>query len=198
MAPAPEPAPPAGLGHVGRLLDAAETKAAWLTELRAAQRIDMLAFTFDLEDVVEELIAARVRKVEVRALFDKRQAYGNATRRMKGALRRMAAYGVEVRTISGFELAGVYHGYVAGSGVLHAKVLATEASLIVGSCNWTTASQANQEWDVQVQLNESGLAEVKRRYDKLWAAGQAFDLAEAEAQVEGRRRSPSRPRQAAP
>ena len=43
-------------------------------EMRAAQRIDLLAFTFDLEEVVEELIAARVRKVEVRALFDKRQA----------------------------------------------------------------------------------------------------------------------------
>ena len=196
-APAQAPEPPVGLGPVTRLLDAAETKAAWLVEMRAAKRINLLAFTFDLEDVIEEMIAARVRKVEVRAIFDKRQAYGSATRRMKGALKRVAAYGVEVRTISGFELSGVYHGYVAGSGVLHAKALVTETSLIVGSCNWTTASQANREWDVQIQLNEAGQAEVKRRYDELWAEAQAFDLAEAEAQGEGsagRRRSPSRAR----
>ena len=45
--------------------------------------------------------------------------------------------------ISSFSLAGVYSGYVAGSGVLHAKVLVTEASMIIGSCNWTTASQGN-------------------------------------------------------
>ena len=184
------------MGPVTRLLNAAETKAAWLVEMRAAKRINLLAFTFDLEDVIEEMIAARVRKVEVRAIFDKRQAYGSSTRRMKGALKRMAAYGVEVRTVSGFNLSGVYHGYVAGNGVLHAKVLATEASLIVGSCNWTTASQGNHEWDVQIRLNENGLTEVRQRYDELWAEAQAFDLAEAEAQTEGRRRSPARPRQA--
>ena len=113
---------------------------------------------------------------------------------MKGSLKRMAAYGVEVRTLSGFDLSGAYRAYVAGNGALHAKVLATEATLIVGSCNWTTASQANREWDVQIQLSENGLAEVQRRYDELWAEAQAFDLAEAETQMEGRRRSPSRAR----
>ena len=193
-APAAAPEQPVGLGPATRLLDAAETKAAWLVEMRTAQRIDMLAFTFDLEDVVEEMIAARVRKVEVRAIFDKRQAYGNTTRRMKGALKRMAAYGVEVRTVAGFDLAGVYRGYVAGDGVQHSKILATEASLIIGSCNWTTSSQANREWDVQIQLNKSGLNEVKRRYDELWSEAQIFNLAEAEeTQMKGasRRRSPT-------
>ena len=55
----------------------------------------------------------------------------------------------------------------------------------------------NREWGVLVQLNESGLAAVRQRYDELWAEAQAFDVAVAEAGTQTERmRSPSRPRQA--
>eukprot|EP00969_Alexandrium_andersonii_P021710 950545-Alexandrium_andersonii.AAC.1 len=78
-----------------RFLDAPGTKEAWLQALRGCKSAFLLAYTFDLEEIVEELIAARVKQSVVRLIVDKRTAGSGQTKRMKPALARLVSYGVQ-------------------------------------------------------------------------------------------------------
>ena len=68
-------------------------------------------------------------------------------------------------------------------GHMHAKVMLTRARMIVGSTNYTTGSQANEEISVEVEFSEQGAALAHRLFQTLWDQGRAFD---------GNRAGPSR------
>ena len=58
---------------------------------------------------------------------------------------------------------------------LHAKVLMTEREIVIGSCNFTTASFANTERGVRLQeLTEAELLAEKEWYEQLFEAAVPF------------------------
>ena len=54
------------------------------------------------------------------------------------------------------------------SGRVHAKVLLTDSVTMLGSTNWTSASQHNEEWTVAIEPNLTGLVSAGDRFDALW------------------------------
>ena len=89
----------------------------------------------------------------------------------------MIAYGALVRVVSGRPLREAYVHAQPGKlrglfGIQRAKVLWTEKMTMVGSCNWTTSSQANHEWVAVLDPSAEGVTRL----------GQAFDLVRGQAQ----------------
>ena len=106
-------------------------------------------FTFDLYLIAKALIAAAVRGLDVTSVLDFSHALGGSTTWMVDRLSEMRTGGVKVLLSSG----------VSGdSGIQHSKTVLCDEYVIIGSCNWTYASRANQEIDVLLALNEVGLA----------------------------------------
>ena len=165
------------LGQAEAFYDAAATRQACRQEIEGAKEVvELLAYTFDLEDIVEALVAARARRIVVRACFDAKQAAGASTRRTRGAIQRLEAHGVEIRVVSGKPLQDAYGTTVVqGVGIMHCKCLLADRCFLAGSCNWTTSSQANHEMTVKVRLSEAGFRLVSERMAALFAAGRPFD-----------------------
>ena len=85
---------------------------------------------------------------------------------MVDRLSQMKAGGVKVLLSAG----------VSGdSGIQHSKTVLCDEYVIIGSCNWTTASRANQEIDVLVALNEVGLAAYDERLKYIMEHSRVFD-----------------------
>ena len=58
---------------------------------------------------------------------------------------------------------------------LHAKVLLTEKEIVIGSCNFASASLAKAERGVRLtELSEQGLVGQKEWYDALFEAAVPF------------------------
>ena len=76
-------------------------------------------------------------------------------------LRRLRACGCEVRAHE--------------KSRLHAKVLLTEQAVVLGSCNFTSASLANAERGVLLRgLSEEELIGQRQWYEQLWEAAAPF------------------------
>ena len=68
-------------------------------------------------------------------------------------------------------------------GFSHAKTLYTDAGVIVGSGNWTSASRANFEAGLLVSLDETSSPELKEKLLLQWNSGTALrDAARLDAQ----------------
>ena len=57
---------------------------------------------------------------------------------------------------------------------LHAKWLLADGTLIMGSCNFTEASQRNLERNVRLELGAWTQAELEEEYNTLFQAGERF------------------------
>ena len=64
-------------------------------------------------------------------------------------------------------------------GHMHAKVMLTRTRMVLGSTNYTTGSQANEEISVEIELSEQGATQVHRMFRTLWDQGRAYDGARA-------------------
>ena len=176
----------AGLGALEAVLEAGGAKQRWLAEIQAAvDFVRILAYTFDLGEVVDELLRCRTRRVDVQIIVDKGQSLGRTTYNLRPAVIRMLSHGITVRVLEGRALSEAYGeagrsaGRAAGrSGIMHAKTLWTENIYMCGSCNWTVSSQANLERVCVVRPTAAGAAWLERDYTALWAA--AVDFAQAE------------------
>eukprot|EP00974_Lingulodinium_polyedra_P102227 9898899-Lingulodinium_polyedra.AAC.1 len=117
----------------------------------------LTAFTLDREDLGDALVALRKLGGTVRVLVDERNTLTGQTQGQLPLVRRLAAWGVEVRTCKGESCAPhlvaagrTPHGYL---GVQHSKTMvichdkeeAKRGIMIVGSTNWTTSSRSNRE-----------------------------------------------------
>ena len=65
-------------------------------------------------------------------------------------------------------------GVSGNSGIQHSKTVLSDEFLIVGSCNWTSASRENHEEDMLVALNEAGVAAHDERLKYTKDHNQAF------------------------
>ena len=119
----------------------------------------MACFTFDHPAVVGYLEQARSRGLTVRLVFSGRDR--GLTSNQLPRLQRLRGCGCEVRAHKGSRL--------------HAKVLMTEREIVIGSCNFTTASLANAERGVRLQeLSEAELLTEKEWYEQLFEAAAPF------------------------
>ena len=133
------------VGHVHRFMRATETQTSWVRAIKDAREfVRIICFTFDLEDVRDALSHAVRTPCEVTLVVDRQQSYGKSTRHQHEVLRTLADRGVSIWTRS-----GARGGF---SGICHATVLYTEQLAIIGSCNFTVASQENFEVAVSMTL----------------------------------------------
>ena len=137
-------------------LSAGGTLNTWCQLCREATRhIYIACFTFAQPQVALALEEARARDIAVRVLvsgfdLDLSESQGLQLERLKSC-------GCEARAY--FERR------------LHAKVLMTEREIVIGSCNFTTASLANTERGVRLQeLTEAELLAEKEWYEQLFEA----------------------------
>ena len=156
-----------------------------LREGDVTEGVEMMAYTFDLEAITDGLIAARRRGGAVRVIVDHRQGMGNSTKGMKGQALRLGAAGVEVRVRAGRDLRTVYtrSRKSMGSGIMHAKFLRVGGSVVVGSTNFTTSSQANVETSVSLLLNELGVQTFRARFVTEWDGSKAYAQALADREA---------------
>ena len=143
-----------GVGTALEILGASETLERWVQEIgRAKFSIALIAFSFDLALVVDALMEARKRLgPHVRVIFDRNMFNSNQTKNQRPAAIQMRANGVQVRT--------------GPSGRVHAKVLLTDSITMLGSTNWTNASQHNEEWTVAIEPNSAGMVSAHERFNK--------------------------------
>ena len=87
---------------------------------------------------------------------------------------------LKIRVAEGGLLTDHYTHAGAGShiqgkrGIMHAKWLRVDSTMITGSCNFTTSSQCNLEVTTLVDLSEAGVLEAKRLFDLYWEAATPF------------------------
>ena len=85
--------------------------------------------------------------------------------------------GVQARLLRGRAMLEAYHcaasnGPLASRhGDLRAKVLLTPTELLVGSTNFTTASQSNIEAAAHIRLSASGAEEMRAWFQRHWDSG---------------------------
>ena len=108
-------------------------------------------------------------------------------------LQELASQGVDVRVLVGtaydVEYRAVQRPTFGGVGLQHSKAVHTDVGTIVGSCNFTTASRANRELGVLLQLDAKEV-EVQRR-SMSTAIAEGMLLRDAEKLAEQRGHSPS-------
>ena len=141
-------------------LSAAETIQEWGRACSAAESYVYVAcFTFDHPQVVGYLEQARARGLTVKLMFSGRDK--GLTNNQGPRLQRLRSCGCEVRAHKGSRL--------------HAKVLLTEKEIVIGSCNFTSASLANAERGARLaELSEQELVGQKQWYDALFEAAVPF------------------------
>lgn len=166
---------PDGLGTLVALVCANDCLHHWQTLIREAQEVvRVMAYTFDSEVVTEALLAARCRGVNVCVAVDHDMLHGTQTRKMRPRVRQLLDAGVPVRSCQGTCLEKVYKSArLCGlRGALHAKVLwVDDTHLVVGSSNFTLASQGNQELGAVLRLSDAGVADMVARWASLWDGG---------------------------
>ena len=153
-------AAPPRRGAAAKFLSAHGALEEWARAcLEAESYVYVACFTFDHPAVVGYLEQARGRGLTVRIVFSGRDR--GLTNNQGPRLQRLRACGCEARAHKGSRL--------------HAKVLMTEREIVIGSCNFTTASLANFERGVRLQqLSEQELIAEKEWYEKLFEAAAPF------------------------
>ena len=141
-------------------LSAGETLTEWGRACQEAESYVYVAcFTYDHPRVTAMLEEARRRGLTVQLVFSGRDK--NTTNSQIPRLQQLRACGAEVRAHKGSRL--------------HAKVLLTEREILIGSCNFTSASQANVERGVRLQdLSEATAIAQKEWFGRLFGAAQPF------------------------
>ena len=136
---------------------------------KAGMMIVVLAFTYDLRELSEALIAASERGVGVQVIADYRSTLGGSTRDQVQRLRALRAAGIGVLLASGISIQEEYaaenRAVRPGQGIQHSKVLRMDKYVIVGSANWTTSSKCNIETSALIQLEQEGIREFDRRVE---------------------------------
>ena len=159
-------------------MTAESCRVVWDTISASADTfVYMLFYTFDLDDVSEGLCAAKRRGVRGRLIGAQRTGLVGPTGPVKPQLTQLQTRGVEVRLAYGRDLSTTYaaEGRESASrrtqgkqGIQHAKVMGSETQAVIGSCNFTTSSQGNNEIGVLVKWTRAGHARFKAYLDELW------------------------------
>ena len=141
-------------------MNAGDTQARWIAAIGQAQvLIRISCFTFDSPTVVAALLSARARGVEVKLIFSDRDR--GLTRNQEPRLQQLRAAGAEVRAHT--------------AARLHTKWMLADSTLVLGSTNFTEASQGNVERSVAIaRLPREQLAAEAAWYDRLFAVSAVY------------------------
>jgi len=171
-----------GLGVTLSVMQAKESQHMRLFLIRTSSKIIVITcFTFDLEEVVDALIAAVVRGVpDVIVLADKRHTYGGITVNQSRRIWRLRDNGVIVGLCTGTDVGLSYSEHQRQvrpglTGIQHSKTLLADEFLVHGSCNWTTSSRANNEIDTLVHLNPDGISRMMLIYSAMQQNGERLN-----------------------
>ncbi len=127
----------------------------------------LVAFTFDLEDLVEAIKVALKAGAKVVVMADHKSATEQKTRDMLMRLKALKAIGAQGRLVSGTptqeEYARVGRNVPPARGICHIKLLQVGPWLLQGSANWTTSSKCNQEAGALIKLGSAGLRRIAER-----------------------------------
>lgn len=116
----------------------------------ARRSIRMLAYSFQAPDILQALVDARARGVEVRIVVDKKRNLGKASRK---AMDFVTRHGVELRTNANFR-------------VHHDKTIIVDGNTVeTGSFNFALPSEALNSENVVVI---HGMPEVSAQYLAHW------------------------------
>ena len=96
---------------------------------------------------MDALVAASERGIKVKALMDTGHVFHGRTAAMPERVRTLIKAGVDVRKVKGI---------TGCSGIQHSKTIFADDHLLIGSCNWTTASRSNHESDAVISLSAYG------------------------------------------
>jgi phosphatidylserine/phosphatidylglycerophosphate/cardiolipin synthase-like enzyme len=178
------------LGICLEVLDAVQTQTRALLLLALVNEeseVMLMGYTFDRSDLVEQLLIAQAMCGKVRVLLDETFTFGDKCRNTKAEVLRLLHGSVEMRSWSGRSCADVYRevGRSVAShirGIQHSKVLRVDDYLIVGSCNWTTASRANSELGVLIKMNPDQIGRVERLLESRWEGGEPVRIEDVRLQ----------------
>jgi hypothetical protein len=179
------------VGSLLGLLDArgAQSKAlGLLSRATRAQRVWIVGYSWDREDMTDAVINAFQRGCSVRVLLDCSMTIKGKTRDQLSSAQRMRAAGVDLRLGDGTALSPVYslvQRKVFGNlrGIVHAKVVSVGDETLVGSANWTTSSRCNVEVVAHLSFPQAMLEELLA---KAWEEAEPLsDAMLREAQREG-------------
>ena len=116
----------------------------------------------------------------MRLVIDKRNASGSPGV-PRPQLLELKTQGVDVRVADGSDLDQAYlaSGRSAGrarghKGSHHTKTLITETQGVIGSCNFTTSSQGNQEAGVLIEWTPNGANRSQAMYLRTWSSSVAL------------------------
>ncbi|MCI3205197.1 MULTISPECIES: phospholipase D family protein [Pandoraea] len=126
----------------------------------ARQSIQMLAYSFQAPDIMEALVAAKRRGVDVRVVVDKKRNEGKTSR---AAMDWVTRQGVEVRTNDRFH-------------IHHDKTIIVDGATVeTGSFNFAKSAETENSENVVVIR---GMPDVARQYvehwQSRWDSGQAY------------------------
>ena len=139
-----------------RRLTSDASREEWHRAIDAAtEAVRLACYTFDLPSVVDRLKAARKRSVAVRLMFSHQDR--TLTRNQMLRIQELRGVGCDVRAWK--------------RGRMHAKWLIADAVLVVGSCNFTEASQTNLERGVRLRGRQPDeiaeeIADFEAHFDK--------------------------------
>ena len=179
------------VGSLLGLLDArgAQNKAlGLLSRATRVQRVWIVGYSWDREDMTDAVINAFQRGCSVRVLLDCSMTVKGKTRDQLSSAQRMRAAGVDLRLGDGTALSPEYNlvqRKVFGNsrGIVHAKVVSVGEETLVGSANWTTSSRCNVEVVAHLSFPQAMLEELLA---KAWEGAESLsDAMLREAQREG-------------
>ena len=141
--------PREGGGKVLSLMHAAQTQAVTvklLERVKPRDSVTLVAYTFNCADVCHALGNAARLGARCKLYIDYVHTMSGSTQNQPEMIWKFQEKGVEVVLVSGR----------TSSGILHAKMIVINHLLILGSCNWTQGSVANNELNVLIHLNDAG------------------------------------------
>ncbi len=141
--------PARGCGLVLSLLKALQSQAMASHLIKTTKKAGFVScFTFDLDELTDDIGDAAVRGPTMTVVADRKHALGGVTKAMADRLTRLKSRGVVVYLADGPQ-----------NGIQHSKVVLSDGMLLVGSTNWTGASQRNCELDALIKLSDDGIPE---------------------------------------
>ena len=151
-----------------RRLTAGATLEEWGRAIASAvDTVRLACYTFDMQSLVLKLQEARKRRVQVKVMFSQQDR--NQAKNQQSQLQALRACGCDVRGWSGTRM--------------HAKWLIADGVFIVGSCNFSEASQRDLERGVRILgLPAEDLADEVETFDgyfercSVFAEGLGFPL----------------------
>ena len=150
--------------------------------------MDIAAFTIDRQSIIQACRDAACLGAKVRMLVDRKNAICGSVRdqpKLRGELASRATK-VQVRVLEGGSLQKEYQAvgrrYTTDyKGSMRCKFVRVDQELLLGSCNWTTASRANFEARVKITLRDDG--RMERFFNAMWDQATVLTPEDIEAAI---------------